>query len=71
MLHLHFTMADNLALDPAVRARYETMYTGVFYDRYIRGLWVAAEGRIYDCFDRAKHLIATLPDLAGDCYVSC
>lgn len=71
MLHLHFTMADNLALDPAVRARYETMYTGVFYQRYILGLWVAAEGRIYDCFDPAKHLASVLPELAGDCYVSC
>ena len=49
-LHLHFTMADNLALDPAVRARYETMYTGVFYQRYILGLWVAAEGIIYRPF---------------------
>ena len=71
VLHLHFTMADNLALDPAVRARYETMYTGVFYQRYILGLWVAAEGRIYDCFDQAKHVAGTLPELAGDCYVSC
>ena len=71
VLHLHFTMADNLALDPAVRARYETMYTGVFYQRYILGLWVAAEGRIYDCFDPAKHVAGTLPELAGDCYVSC
>lgn len=71
VLHFHFTMADNLALDPGVRARYETMYSGVFYDRYIRGLWVAAEGRIYDCFAPEKHLLKTLPELAGDRYVSC
>ena len=61
VLHLHFTMADNLALDLAVRARYETMYTGVFYDRYIRGLWVAAEGLVYPNFDAKKHVIQALP----------
>ena len=33
-----------------MRARYETMYTGVFYQRYILGLWVAAEGIIYRPF---------------------
>lgn len=49
-LRLHFTMDDNPSLTPAVRKRYETMYSGVFYDRYIRGLWVAAEGLIYDMF---------------------
>ena len=34
-LHLHFTMADNLALAPDIRKRYERMYSGVFYRRYI------------------------------------
>jgi PBSX family phage terminase large subunit len=46
-LHLHFTMDDNLSLSPRIRERYETMYSGVFYDRYIRGLWVLAEGLVY------------------------
>lgn len=49
-LHLHFTMDDNPALSPNIRRRYESMYAGVFYDRYIRGLWVTAEGLIYDMF---------------------
>lgn len=46
-LHLHFTMDDNLSLSDKIRARYENMYSGVFYDRYIRGLWVLAEGLVY------------------------
>lgn len=46
-LHLHFTMEDNYSLSEKVRQRYERMYSGVFYDRYIRGLWVSAEGVIY------------------------
>ena len=49
-LYLHFTMDDNLSLDPKVKRRYEGLYSGVFYDRFIRGLWVAAEGVIYRQF---------------------
>ena len=44
---IHFTMDDNLSLTPEVRKRYEEMYTGVFYLRFIKGLWVIAEGAIY------------------------
>lgn len=49
-VHLHFELRDNPALDEKIIERYETMYTGVFYDRYIRGLWVVAEGLIYPMF---------------------
>ena len=71
-LRLHFTMDDNPALDPAVRERYERTYVGVFYDRYIRGAWVAAEGLIYT-FDRKLHTVAALPQemaLGGSWYIS-
>lgn len=47
-LHVHFTMSDNLSLAPKIRERYERMYTGVFYQRYILGLWVLAEGLVYE-----------------------
>ena len=70
MLYLHFTMEDNPALSPSIRARYEGLYTGVFYDRYVRGLWVAAEGLIYDMFQPEKHLLSREPECAGDWYVS-
>lgn len=46
-LVLHFDLGDNPSLDAGTIARYERQYTGVFYDRYIRGLWVQAEGIIY------------------------
>ena len=49
-LYLHFTMSDNLSLSHEIRARYERMYSGVFYSRYIQGLWCAAEGAIYKAF---------------------
>ena len=50
LLYLHFTMDDNLSLSEQIKARYKSMYTGVFFKRYILGLWVAAEGVIYDLF---------------------
>ena len=54
-LHLHFTMQDNPGLDKAIRARYEAMYTGVFYRRYVLGQWCVAEGLIYS-FDPQRHI---------------
>ncbi|WP_333474291.1 PBSX family phage terminase large subunit [Paenibacillus gyeongsangnamensis] len=54
-LHLHFTMEDNLSLSEKVRERYKRMYTGIFYKRYILGLWVLAEGIIYDMWDEDQN----------------
>ncbi len=57
ILPLHFTMDDNPSLDPKIRERYEKLYTGVFYSRYILGLWVKAEGLVYPMFDKSKHVV--------------
>ena len=37
ILYLHFTMDDNLSLSEKIKTRYRSMYTGVFYKRYILG----------------------------------
>ncbi|MEL7609730.1 MAG: PBSX family phage terminase large subunit [Bacillota bacterium] len=50
LLYLHFTMDDNWSLSEKIKARYRSMYTGVFFKRFILGLWVAAEGMIYQAF---------------------
>ena len=50
-LYLRFTMEDNPALSPEVREKYERMFRGCFYRRYVLGEWVAAEGLVYDFFD--------------------
>ena len=50
-LYLHFTMEDNPSLSPRIRKKYERMFRGVFYQRYVLGQWVAAEGLVYDFFD--------------------
>lgn len=60
VLHLHFTMRDNLSLSDKIRERYENMYSGVFYSRYILGLWVKAEGLVYPMFDKSRHKIRGL-----------
>ncbi len=50
LLYLHFTMDDNLSLSETIKERYRSMYVGVFFKRFIEGLWVAAEGLIYILF---------------------
>lgn len=75
ILYVHFTMDDNLSLSEEIKARYRSMYTGVFFKRYILGLWAMAEGIIYDMFDADKHVqkitdfFRCLKD--GGRYVSC
>lgn len=68
-LHLHFEMSDNPGLSQQTLERYQAMFAGVFYDRYIRGLWVVAEGLVYQIFDPAKHVTNELPD-RGRYYIS-
>lgn len=60
--HLHFTLDDNLTLSERIKERYRKMFTGLFYKRYILGLWVLAEGVIYDMFDTDKHVIQEIPE---------
>jgi len=58
LLYLHFTMEDNLSLSELVKERYRTMYSGVFFKRYILGMWVAAEGVIYSQYADAPERFA-------------
>ena len=46
-LYLHFTMDDNPALSEKIKKRYESLYSGVFYERFVRGRWVAVYGAVY------------------------
>lgn len=83
LLYVHFTMDDNLSLSEAIKARYRSMYHGVFFKRYIEGLWAMAEGIIYDMFNHDKNVVDAEAIAAeyrqrtghefwnGDKYVSC
>lgn len=63
-LHLHFLLEDNPALSKRIIDRYKSTYSGVFYDRYILGRWVAAEGTIYRQFaDEPKRFV--VDDIQG------
>ena len=58
VLHLHMTMEDNPSLDADVKKRYEALYSGVFRDRYISGIWCVAEGLVYPMFSREKNVVS-------------
>lgn len=70
--HIHFLLEDNPILTPQMIERTKAMYSGVFYDRYIRGLWVVAEGLIYPMFGDECTVDAP-PASTGkvEYYVSC
>lgn len=75
LIYLHFTMDDNLSLSERIKERYRAMYTGVFFKRYILGMWAIAEGVIYDMFSEENHVkdIKEIRYLLidGNRYVSC
>ena len=69
-LRLHFTMEDNPSLTPEIRQRYERLYTGVFYRRFIQGQWAQAEGRVYDFFE--PEMVRAVPGGPFEkWYISC
>ena len=69
-LHLHFTMEDNPSLTERIRQRYERLYSGVFYRRYVLGQWAQAEGRVYDFF--GPEMVKPVPEGHFEkWYVSC
>ena len=63
LLYLHFTMKDNLSLSERIKARYRSMYSGVFFKRYIEGKWISAEGAIYSMLSNnpQDYIIDDLP----------
>lgn len=60
-LYVHFTMADNPSLSARVRKRYERLYSGAFYDRFVLGKWTAADGLVYPMFAPERHVTAKAP----------
>lgn len=72
-MHLHFLLTDNPSLSKEKIEEYYSQYSGVFFDRYIRGLWVVAEGRVYPMFtDNPDRFIlrGTTAGMDGQFYVS-
>lgn len=62
----HFTMDDNPSLSEEYKNRIAREYSGLWYNRFILGLWAAAEGAIYDMWDEPGMVVdpADMPDMA-------
>ena len=70
VLRLSFTMRDNPGLSQEIIRRYEAMFQGAFYRRFILGEWTEAEGLIYDFF--GPELVQQVPKGVSDpWYISC
>ena len=70
-LYLHFTMKDNPSLSPKMIKRYESLYSGAFYERFVLGLWVAADGLVYPEAAQGKYTEKPLTSAFQKHYVSC
>ena len=70
-LYMHFTMEDNPSLSSEIMNRYRTLYSGIFYDRFILGKWSVAQGAVYPLFNASRHVFSgSCPD-CGRFVVSC
>lgn len=68
-LHLHFEMEDNPGLSAKTIALYKSRFSGVFYQRYIQGLWVVAEGLVYADAWSDSSIADDIPK-SGEYYIS-
>lgn len=66
-IRLHFLLDDNPALSQRIIDRYKSMYSGVFYNRYILGEWCVAEGLVYDFGE--ENIVDEVPK-NGEYYIS-
>lgn len=59
----HFVMDDNPRLSEAQKAFWRRQYTGLWFKRFIQGLWVQAEGACLDMWDEERHVVDDLPPI--------
>lgn len=69
MLLMTFLIDDNTFLDPNYVEELKKEYVGVFYDRFIKGEWVLAEGRVYPGFSEIDNVTEDIPE-SGTYYIS-
>lgn len=61
LYRLKFNLYDNPSLSKETIKRYETMFTGVFNQRFVLGEWVMANGIVYDSFNPEINTYDELP----------
>lgn len=69
MMLMTFLIDDNTFLDPNYVEELKKEYVGVFYDRFIKGEWVLAEGRVYPGFSEIDNVTEDIPE-GGTYYIS-
>lgn len=70
-LYLHFEMKDNPSLSKNMIKRYESLYSGAFYERFIKGRWVATTGAVYPFMDKDEAFVAVPEERFNEYAVSC
>ncbi len=70
-LYLHFTMKDNPSLSREIIRRYESLYSGTFYERFVLGRWVATNGLVYPEVATGKFVEKPPVQFFEKYYVSC
>ncbi len=70
-LYLHFLMKDNPSLSKKVIRRYESLYSGAFYERFVLGRWVAVDGLVYPDVANGKYIMKPPCQNFDKYYVSC
>lgn len=58
-----FVIDDNPTLTEKFKRRLKASFSGMFYKRFILGLWVLADGTIWDSWNEDRHVITDLPRL--------
>jgi len=72
LLRLHFTLDDNPSLSKRTKDFYKRMFTGVFFKRFILGLWVMAQGIIFDMFTEENVVSAPFTKKQSErLFISC
>jgi PBSX family phage terminase large subunit len=59
--HWHFVLEDNPGLTPEYIAAIKREMTGIYFKRFVEGLWVLAEGAVFDMWDEDRHVVDELP----------
>lgn len=70
-LYIHFLMKDNPSLPKKVMRRYENLYSGAFYERFVMGRWVAVDGLVYPDAAKGKYTEKPPCHEFGKYYISC
>lgn len=60
-----FRLEDNPQLSQDDKDYLKRQYTGLWYQRFIDGQWVQAEGSIYDFFNEKDHVLNSPPSYTG------